>query len=433
MLHPWFKVLPLVICASACSATPVSPSHAPPAPPDSTAPPPPTPLTLFDLGSIPAAQHGSACDRVAGLQSTTPTYQALVAFSRTGNSCATPKRLLDDLRMGQAAARISDGDWADLLRRVQSDPRDPSNDWIVKQDAGLGSAAAHGLDELTLPDGPAQPGGTDPVDCLPAGDGAWALIAEWVPSGEIALRADSGRLMVHAQGEIVRRFAYVRPSGLVRAFTPLDTHGLAEAKPHSAYDLDGDKTPEGIFKYEFYNEGETTTTFWVLTFRDDRPYSYTLRVRNGSDAFSLDRLDSFTLQDISDKTGDGRPDLSLAAIVYDTACGSWFNYESHALVLIAEGLPDGTFDLRSAGAIEHARRACPRPPATIDSGKAVACAKLWGIPEWQIAKRAGLEKRPRPNCPDDKNAEDMASQYRTAAWDALHISLPFRLSDFKSR
>ena len=148
---------------------------------------------------------------------------------------------------------------------------------------------------------------------------------------------------------------------------------------HGPFDLNGDGIRDFVKLFLSYDCEEYTGDWTgMIQYREGRIVSVDF-----SDALDLD----FTLTDIGDRTGDGRPDLLFERSVYGSQCGSGFDWEYNTLTVLAEILPDGSFDFRSLDAEKWMRDQCPEMPEKLNSVERVACARVWGISEADALKK----------------------------------------------
>jgi hypothetical protein len=111
------------------------------------------------------------------------------------------------------------------------------------------------------------------------------------------------------------------------------------------------------------------------------------------------------VEGLLDADGDGITDLSTYGPFDHVGewCGSGFGYRIAGPLLLAHGLPDGTFSMNDAVAVAHAKKECPKSPARIvvkgsedkpvTNARNVACLRLWG------ASVASVEARVERECP----------------------------------
>ncbi|MEO1270834.1 MAG: hypothetical protein AAFX99_22330 [Myxococcota bacterium] len=103
------------------------------------------------------------------------------------------------------------------------------------------------------------------------------------------------------------------------------------------------------------------------------------------------------LKVVGDKSGDGVMDVQQAApftIEYDV-CQGMYPTMDFSFPLLRETTPDGSFKLNTKATRTFARQQCPQKPTTFVADnpndtpgtlKALACAKLWGVPTKTLQK-----------------------------------------------
>lgn len=377
------------------------------------------PITLFDLSRKPRTVFRSACERARSLGKTTVTENGLRAKFSPGNALSILVRFLEEER--SKAAPEDRAAWDDLVRRMAADPTDPRNEWLVFDTAPHESYLLP-PDESPLPDGrEVAPVGASAA-CVEAGNATWRVIDALYADGGYGVRVtDDGRAEVFVYAAKTRGLGYVPLEGAVKTYWP---EGLPSGVDVVVRDLDGDGKPEGIVR-----TGGEDARFWFGTVKEDYARPFALLIENGRGRYAPDetsgptRGERLSLVDVADRTGDGRLDLVLAPIVSVSGCGAPIRRERLAFEIVAEGRPDGRFDLRTKAAIAHAKRQCPAAPARFADPIAIACAKLWGVPDWQIARGAGIENEQR------RCAEPPGGSIETASTSVLRMRLPFRLTE----
>ncbi len=155
----------------------------------------------------------------------------------------------------------------------------------------------------------------------------------------------------------------------------------------NAYDYDHDGSPEIALVLRTHNhEGPTYTHAHVWTFTEGGVFLY-------------ERTLGTRLSGVRDVDGDRRPDL-LTHAPYDepsVSCGLDFPTQVTGPELALHALPDGSFSGTDPAARAVARASCPALPSrllartaegSVDNeatARNVACARLWGAPEAEVA------------------------------------------------
>ena len=142
--------------------------------------------------------------------------------------------------------------------------------------------------------------------------------------------------------------------GGVRNGHPYNVFKLAPVYVVAFFDFDGDGEDEAVI-------GRWTSIF-VYTFKRGRIAPYA-------------PASGFTIDEVKDIDGDGRPDLLLRP----------FGDAPTTLQLYAHSLPDGAFTVHAAVAVQHAPAVCPRDAPVPLGGVSdevlandLACSLLWG-------------------------------------------------------
>jgi hypothetical protein len=162
----------------------------------------------------------------------------------------------------------------------------------------------------------------------------------------------------------LERVVHVAADGSEQATIPPGPGGVRNGHRYNVYkgaplyvvtffDWDGDGEDEAVI-------GRWTSIF-VWTFKHGHIVPYA-------------PASAFTVDDVKDDDGDGRPDLLVRP----------FGDAPTSMQLLAHALPDGTFTLHDAVAVKHAQTVCPTD-APVATGvredilaNDIACALLWG-------------------------------------------------------
>lgn len=253
--------------------------------------------------------------------------------------------------------------------------------------------------------------------CVPIETGgAWAALPTHVRStgpGEYTI----DWRVVHVASDGLQASRVEKPfvAGVDRS---LDVADLA------AFDFDGDGEPELVLHgTSWARDGAATPFARVYTFKKGVVAPYP----GAPDAFVA----------VEDVDGDGRPDLvgngPYAAVIASACSGASRRVIGPALA--AHSVSDGGFSSGDEAAAAFAKRGCPAPPETILASGAtatnLACARLWGKSEAEVAAAVARECKGRGDAGDPCGAtfdgDDVCARWTAAfrAW--AHATPPVTL------
>jgi hypothetical protein len=321
-----------------------------------------------------------------------------------------------EVRVGMDADPRLTAAWVALARRM-AEPRS-HDQWISVVDAAcperladrppqpaqllvpeLESLRGEASEEADQDDGHATP------------DGAWGLVDELVPtgSGHWVYAPYERKLVWQVEAQRCRVIAHAAPTGPIAVYREVTEYNFYEPRLERAWDIDGDGVLEAFWHASFYNEGETDRWSALLTRRAGTIAPWPLP-------------DVGRLVEMSDRTGDGRPDAVYELLVHSTQCASGFGIEHETVEIVAEALPDGSFSLETPAARRHLRSQCPVAPTRLDSPRAVVCARLHGADSANVRRRIQRQYAPF-DCAAAVQAP-RAHEYFEALLEAAAITVP---------
>src|SRR6185312_17172638 len=114
------------------------------------------------------------------------------------------------------------------------------------------------------------------------------------------------------------------------------------------------------------------------------------------------RTADYQIRDVEDVDLDGRPDL-VGGGTYSSECEGRSSLLTDTVRFLAHSLEKGAFSLKDDSAKLYAKKQCPDPEATVDSQKAVLCARAWGRKGVEAAMEKGcaaVKKKCGHECED---------------------------------
>jgi hypothetical protein len=266
----------------------------------------------------------------------------------------------------------------------------------------------------------------------PGGERAWALVPERV---RVEGRGWWARYALVRLGPTEGRFA-ASPAA------PSEDEDAASATPFNLWAQPGDSdvTVVSMIPYDYDRDGSPEVALVLRAHNHEGPAFQQAHVWTFTEGgvFLYERTLGLRLSGVRDVDHDGRPDL-LTHGAWDepsVSCGSDFATQVVGPELALHALPDGTFSGTDEAARAVGRAACPARPARLlarsadgnidneGTARNVACARLWGAPEAEVAAAVRREC-PTPDAEAPcTGCEDVELLLRWA-----HTAPPFTLAE----
>lgn len=232
----------------------------------------------------------------------------------------------------------------------------------------------------------------------PTGDRAWALVPE-----RVRVETGEGGPGWWARYALVRLGPGDSRPGTWPA-APSDDEDAVSATPFNLWEQRGDSdvTIESMTVFDYDRDGSPEVALALRAHNHEGPTYQQAHVWTFTEGgvFLYERTLGARLSGVRDVDRDGRPDLITHGPYDDpsVSCGSDFPTQVTGPDLALHSLPDGGFSGTDRTARDFARAACPARPARLLSRAAdggaidheatarnVACARLWGAPEAEVA------------------------------------------------